>query len=228
MVDKVKPLKIENPATGGTQTDPFPVEANPASDFITGKGFSFENNDNRIFDMSPSGDIRFKDFTESTLIELWKLRRALYEIFDNTSNGFTATNSQAAIEEAKSSAVGKVRFVITTLFNSAIANNNWLGYSELLPGDTVGIRLPIACKLKEISVSYNGISVDGRIDLYKNGTGAGQIIDNTTFTFTNQDNGKSFTGINLSFAANDILRGRWIDTGTNPSDMAILYFFEVL
>lgn len=228
MVDKVKPLKIENPGTGGTQTDPFPVEVDPSQDFVAGKGFAFENNDDRIFDLSPVGDIRFKDFTESTLIELWKLRRAIYEIFDNSSNGFTATNSQAAIEEAKATAISKVRFTIVTTFNSVVGNNSWLGYNELLPGDVVGIRLPVACKLKEVSVSYNGASVDGRIDLYKNGTGAGQIIDNTTFIFTNQANGKTFTGLNLSFAANDIMRGRWIDLGDNPSDMAVVYYFEVL
>ena len=45
MVDKVKPLKIENPANGGTQTDPFPRESNPNEDFLAVKGIAFENLD---------------------------------------------------------------------------------------------------------------------------------------------------------------------------------------
>lgn len=32
-IDRVRFLKIENPATGGTDTNPFPVEADPAQDF---------------------------------------------------------------------------------------------------------------------------------------------------------------------------------------------------
>lgn len=42
-VDKVKPLKIENPASGGTQTDSFPTETNPAQDYLAAKGIAFEN-----------------------------------------------------------------------------------------------------------------------------------------------------------------------------------------
>jgi len=34
MVDKVKPLKLESPDTGGTQTDEYPTSLNPAQDFV--------------------------------------------------------------------------------------------------------------------------------------------------------------------------------------------------
>lgn len=44
MIDKIKPLKIET-AIDGTQTDPFPTEANPAQDYVAAKGVSFENSD---------------------------------------------------------------------------------------------------------------------------------------------------------------------------------------
>jgi hypothetical protein len=50
MVDKVKPLKIENPATGGTNTDPFPTETSPTQDYIAAKGFAFENSDSFLLD----------------------------------------------------------------------------------------------------------------------------------------------------------------------------------
>lgn len=50
MVDKIKPLKIENPAGGGAETDPFPTEVNPAEDYISGKGVSFEGLDTFLLD----------------------------------------------------------------------------------------------------------------------------------------------------------------------------------
>lgn len=65
MVDKVKPLKIENPATGGTQTDMFPTETNPAADYIATKGIAFENNDGLIID-AQSGELGWKDSVQTT------------------------------------------------------------------------------------------------------------------------------------------------------------------
>lgn len=50
MVDKVKPLKIENPSLGGTQTDPFPKETDPSQDYIASKGLAFEGLDTFLID----------------------------------------------------------------------------------------------------------------------------------------------------------------------------------
>ena len=66
MADKIKPLKIENPASGGTQTDFLPTESNPAQDYISAKGFAFEDNDNRLFDLSAGGEIQYKDAVQGT------------------------------------------------------------------------------------------------------------------------------------------------------------------
>lgn len=41
-IDVVKCLKLENPATGGTQTDMYPTETNPAQDYVAAKGIAFE------------------------------------------------------------------------------------------------------------------------------------------------------------------------------------------
>ena len=143
-------------------------------------------------------------------------------------SGILSINVQDAIEEAKATAVAKVRFTIVTLHNGNVTNNQWFGYSEALPGNLVGIRLPFACKLKEISSSFSGTSVDGIIVLYKNGVTAGDILDDTSFVLSDITSGIVFSGINYTFAADDVLRARWTDTGTNPSDMAIVYYFEVL
>lgn len=153
------------------------------------------------------------------------------------ANGFVAQDTQTAIEEAKASAISTSRFVITTFFNGTIGNNNWLGFSEVLPGNQVPIRLPVKCRLKEIQFSYaqssllgpplNGEKVDGRYDLYKNGlTSPTNVV--WQGSFTNQPAGKYFTNVNVDFNAGDWFVGRWVDLGDNPADMAITYFFEVL
>lgn len=49
-VDKIKPLKIENPGTGGTQTDPFPTEVTPTQDYASIKGLAFEGLDTFLID----------------------------------------------------------------------------------------------------------------------------------------------------------------------------------
>lgn len=150
--------------------------------------------------------------------------------FDTSENlwPLTPKNTQEAIEYARNNAVATVRFCIVTTFNGTMGSNQWLGYNELMPGNAVPIVLPMNCILKEISTSYNGAAVDGRLDLYKNGITSGELIDNTTFTYTNQASRKTFTGLNYSFAAGDQLRMRWIDLGDNPSDFALVYFFEVV
>lgn len=50
MADKIKPLKIENAATGGTQNDGFPTETDPTQDYIATKGIAFENLDTFLID----------------------------------------------------------------------------------------------------------------------------------------------------------------------------------
>ena len=147
---------------------------------------------------------------------------------------FATTNVQDAIIEARESSLGAARVTIVTTFNGNVSNNQWLGYSELMPGNEVPIRIPWNCVLKEISVSYRnsfliviplGELVDGVLNIYKNGTAAGDIIYQNTFT--NQAGGKIISGLSLTFAAGDLLRGRWTDSGDNPSDMAIVYSFAI-
>lgn len=152
---------------------------------------------------------------------------AVNQVFNNSSNGFTATNTQNAIEEAKTSAPGKARASIICTFNGTVGNNNWLGYSELIPGDQVPILIPWNAVLKEMTVIYQNAflgspSIDGRLDLYKNGTAGGNIVYQVSFV--NDNNGGVFFP-NISFTAGDQMRARWVDQGDNPSDMVICYFF---
>lgn len=151
-------------------------------------------------------------------------------VFDNSSNGFTATNVQDAIEENKT----KGRFTIVATFNGSIGNNTWLGYTHELPGNEVPIAIPLNCVLKEITFSYKNTDllgiptgsnlIDGRFDIYKNSFS----VVNTQISFTNQASPRIVSNVNITFNSGDFFVGRWIDQGDNPSDLAIVYFFEVL
>lgn len=66
MVDKIKPLKIESAASGGTQNDLFPTEANPTQDYLAAKGLAGENSDTRLFDLSASGEWQWRDAIQTT------------------------------------------------------------------------------------------------------------------------------------------------------------------
>jgi hypothetical protein len=57
MVDKVKPLKLENPANGGSQLDFAPTAMNPSEDYANVKGLVFENDDNSRIEKDADGDI---------------------------------------------------------------------------------------------------------------------------------------------------------------------------
>jgi hypothetical protein len=66
MADKIKPLKLENSASGGTQIDYLPTEANPTQDYLAAKGIAFENSDTRLLDLSAGGEIQYKDAVQGT------------------------------------------------------------------------------------------------------------------------------------------------------------------
>lgn len=65
MVDRVKPLKIESPDSGGTQTDDFPTSVNKNEDFLDCRGVSIQDDssDDDVVRVSRdvSGNLTFQD-----------------------------------------------------------------------------------------------------------------------------------------------------------------------
>lgn len=43
MVDRVQPLKLEDPGTGGTETDQFTTALNPQADYVDARGVTLQN-----------------------------------------------------------------------------------------------------------------------------------------------------------------------------------------
>lgn len=76
MVDRIKPLKIESPDSGGTQTDEFPTSVNKNEDFLDCRGVTVQDDssDDDLVRVSrdASGNMTFLDQanTIKTLTEL--------------------------------------------------------------------------------------------------------------------------------------------------------------
>lgn len=59
MVDRIRPLKIEDTGTGSA-LDMFPTEANPAQDYVSVKGVSLEGSNSTLI-TGDSGTMKFQD-----------------------------------------------------------------------------------------------------------------------------------------------------------------------
>jgi hypothetical protein len=141
-------------------------------------------------------------------------------------SGIESTDVQNAIEEVVGIVTSKARFAMVFCHNSTVGNNNWLGFSELVPSNTTPLIIPVASQLKEIAFSYNGLSVDGQMKIYKNGLLPGNVI--YTMTLTNQNNFILVSGLNILLAQGDRISAQWVDTGQNPSDAALQFFFQTV
>lgn len=55
--DRVRPLKLESTATGGSQEDLLPTAMDPLQDYAAVKGLTFEDDDNTRLEKDIDGDI---------------------------------------------------------------------------------------------------------------------------------------------------------------------------
>lgn len=194
MVDKVQPLKLENPALGGTEIDVFPTEADPTEDYLACKGIAFEDNDNRLIDLDGSGNMQFRDAGQVSPFRLNKLVKDF---------GTTAHSLLASVQATANST------------KTLVLSDNTM---QIFTGTTAGqiVKLPDATTLQlghmfevwnlstqAISIRDNGnnilasINANGRtqIILYANGTTNGSW--SLTYSL---DNGNVF-GTNLYFTS---------------------------
>lgn len=104
MVDRIKPLKIESPDSGGTQTDDFPTSVNKNEDFLDCRGVTVQDDssDDDLVRISRDGDdLTFLDKNNAvkTLSQLLAgggitadqhktLRQLIHFIDDGPAEGF--------------------------------------------------------------------------------------------------------------------------------------------
>lgn len=97
MVDKVKPLKLEDTGSG-SMLDSFPKETDPTEDYVAGKGFAIENDDNLLIDAAGGAEIQFTDTVSGTK-KVSDLLDADQEDFDPTGTELTSTKTGPAARE---------------------------------------------------------------------------------------------------------------------------------
>jgi hypothetical protein len=140
-------------------------------------------------------------------------------------SGIASLEVQSAIEEVKAYVASIARFAMVFVANGAIGNNTWLGFNELVASNTTPMIIPVNCVLKEMAFSFSGVAVDGVLLIYKNG-----LLNPTNViyinTFTNVNTYKLIPNINIALAAGDRIAAQWQDTGDNPSDGALQFFFQ--
>lgn len=149
--------------------------------------------------------------------------------FDNSTAQFDSDpeNVQEAIDaggDKAQVALDTPRYSIPLIYNGTLSNNEFIGYSNLLPGDSTPIVVPIDSILEEYTFSNNSSTADYGIELRKNSTVA------TPFNTVSKDNTQFFveSGIGESFNQGDTIYVKYIDEGSNARDVGIVLIFKAV
>lgn len=141
--------------------------------------------------------------------------------FDNSTNGFTATDTQAAIEEAKATAQGLPRWIILCRYNGTVSDGDLIGLDNLLSDKK--ILFPTAAQLKELSWNNANTGVGLRFEFYKNS------LSNLVYTYTatagDNANGYGYHQFTTSipFAPGDFVYVKYVKLGgSNVSDLGLM------
>lgn len=106
--------------------------------------------------------------------------RASIVPFDNSTNGFTAVDVQAAIEEAKAMAEGKARWVVMIGFDGNGSTGRWLEFLTNISSNVSGYVLPAPSYMLELSASCES-STTVTFTVYKQVT---SVLETLTLTST--------------------------------------------
>jgi len=176
-----------------------------------------------------SGDVVANDGTNdlspaSEAIAFLKYPDSATNIVFTPTTEISENTVQEAIGAGVSTALNTPRFSIPLVYNGTLSNNEFIGYSNLLPGDVTPIVIPIDCVMEEYTFSNSRSTADYTIELRKNSTTA--IVFNTV----SKTNTQTFveTGINESFNQGDTIFIKYIDDGTNAADAGIVLIFRAV
>jgi len=144
--------------------------------------------------------------------------------FTDDSGVFTSKNTKDAIFEALNTSVSLPRFPVILVMNGTVSNGDWITYSNLTP--SASIIIPTKCELRELTWSNRNSSVEFDLEFYKNGR-ATTAYETREVRSGSATNGQ-FTGLDDSFDALDTLDIKYIDQGSNASDLVLVIFFQTV
>lgn len=95
--------------------------------------------------------IFFASISNGAVYQFQRALEALFVRFDNSTNGFTATNVQAAIEEARITSEGKARYTVSSGFDGTANVGRYLEFNSNVDSNQSGYINANASWIKEIS-----------------------------------------------------------------------------
>lgn len=119
--------------------------------------------------------------------------------------------------------VTPIRIPIALVYNGTLSNGDWIGYSNLLPGDDTPIIAPVTGTFTGFTWSNSKTNCDFALEFRKNSTVATPFftwsVDNTQTAFVNLGTPEAFT-------AGDKIFVKYIDEGINATDATIVLQFK--
>lgn len=188
MVDKVKPLKIEDTTSGG-DLDMMPKELDPAEDYVSVKGVALENSDSTLIDLN-TNEIQFTDSVSGSK-KVSDLLDADQEDFDPGSTDLTSTKTGPAIRELRD----KVTSSASPGFSFGASGNNssgtWLRRVGNIPTNKTGI--PIRFSNPELTRITSGTEDTNTytIEVYEHSGDSVGLTLLTSLSVTSSRNGDS-------------------------------------
>jgi len=98
--------------------------------------------------------------------------------------------------------------------NGAVGNGDWITLSSLTPD--AKLIFPYDCTLKKLTWGNSNNSIECDWEIYKNGISGGDLAGTIEIREAN-DYGTE--DLDLSFNAGDWIRVKYVDQGTNMSDL---------
>ena len=144
--------------------------------------------------------------------------------FDNSENGFDAETTQEAIEEAKMTATGLPRWTLVLQYNGTISNGDFIGYDSLISGEDTPVIIGAQSYFAEFTFSNSRDNADYALEFYKNGTNPGDL-----FLTVSKTNVQYFTHELITpefFNLGDIIYIKYVDQGTNASDVVVVLYMR--
>lgn len=90
--------------------------------------------------------------------------------FDNSTNGFTSTEAQSAIEEAASTGASASRGPTIAAFDGTGSTGRWLEFYNNNPSNTNPFIVAESSELIAVSIVTSAASATGTVAIYKNGS----------------------------------------------------------
>jgi hypothetical protein len=149
--------------------------------------------------------------------------------FDNSTNGFMANNTQAAIEEAKTSSASSI--ISREFSNNGTSINAWLNNAESsVPSNTAPFMVPFDCILVGVSFTNGSNEVYLDIEIGISKFNESSVIDRTLVCELRNVRTwlkSNFTGgAGLTLTAGDKIGVYIRDKGGKPNDPVVTLYFK--